>query len=73
MVSIVITLTIAAVIGYTAQVTGLCMVRGVSDWTRGRRFRWVLPDLNVSAMLASQMGGQHGNDGGGRGRKKNRD
>ena len=39
MVSIVITLTIAAVIGYTAQVTGLCMVRGVSDWIRGRRLR----------------------------------
>ncbi len=39
MISIAITLTIAAVIGYTAQVTGLCMVRGVSDWTRGRRLR----------------------------------
>jgi len=39
MISIAITLTIAAVIGYTAQVTGLCMVRGVSDWIRGRRLR----------------------------------
>jgi len=39
MYSVVIALTIAAVIGYTAQVTGLCMVRGVSDWIRGRRFR----------------------------------
>jgi len=35
----VIALVIAAVIGYTAQVTGLCMVRGVSDWLRGRRLR----------------------------------
>lgn len=39
MFSVAITLTIAAVIGYTAQVTGLCMVRGVSDWIRGRRLR----------------------------------
>jgi hypothetical protein len=39
MFSIVIALTIAAVIGYTAQVTGLCMVRGVSDWISGRRLR----------------------------------
>ena len=39
MFSVVIALTIAAVIGYTAQVTGLCMVRGVSDWIRGRRLR----------------------------------
>ena len=39
MFSVVIALTIAAVIGYTAQVTGLCMVRGVSDWIIGRRLR----------------------------------
>ncbi|EMP56917.1 hypothetical protein MSNKSG1_03370 [Marinobacter santoriniensis NKSG1] len=39
MFSVVIALTIAAVIGYTAQVTGLCMVRGVSDWIKGRRLR----------------------------------
>ncbi|MBE0486894.1 YeeE/YedE thiosulfate transporter family protein [Marinobacter sp.] len=39
MFSVVIALTIAAVIGYTAQVTGLCMVRGVNDWIRGRRLR----------------------------------
>jgi len=39
MFAIVIALAIAAVIGYTAQVTGLCMVRGVSDWIRGRRLR----------------------------------
>lgn len=39
MFSVVFALTIAAVIGYTAQVTGLCMVRGVSDWIRGRRLR----------------------------------
>jgi len=39
MFSVLIALTIAAVIGYTAQVTGLCMVRGVSDWIKGRRLR----------------------------------
>lgn len=39
MFSVVIALTIAAVIGYTAQVTGLCMVRGVSDWIKDRRLR----------------------------------
>jgi hypothetical protein len=39
MFAVVIALAIAAVIGYTAQVTGLCMVRGVSDWVRGRRLR----------------------------------
>jgi uncharacterized protein len=39
MFSVAIALTIAAVIGYTAQVTGLCMVRGVSDWIKGRRLR----------------------------------
>ncbi len=39
MFAVTIALTIAAVIGYTAQVTGLCMVRGVSDWIRGRRLR----------------------------------
>ena len=39
MFSVIIAVTIAAVIGYTAQVTGLCMVRGVSDWKRGRRLR----------------------------------
>ncbi|AXS83644.1 MULTISPECIES: YeeE/YedE thiosulfate transporter family protein [Marinobacter] len=39
MFSVAIALTIAAVIGYTAQVTGLCMVRGVNDWIRGRRLR----------------------------------
>jgi hypothetical protein len=39
MFPVVIALTIASVIGYTAQVTGLCMVRGVSDWLRGRRLR----------------------------------
>lgn len=39
MFPVTIALIIAAVIGYTAQVTGLCMVRGVSDWTKGRRLR----------------------------------
>jgi len=39
MFSVVIALAIAAVIGYTAQVTGLCMVRGVGDWLKGRRLR----------------------------------
>lgn len=39
MFAVAIALAIAAVIGYTAQVTGLCMVRGVSDWIRGRRLR----------------------------------
>lgn len=39
MFSVVIALALAAVIGYTAQVTGLCMVRGVSDWLKGRRLR----------------------------------
>ena len=39
MIETLIVLTIAGFIGYTAQVTGLCMVRGVSDWIRGRRLR----------------------------------
>jgi len=29
----------AAIIGYLAQVTGLCMVRGVSDWLGGKKVR----------------------------------
>ena len=39
MIETLIVLTIAGFIGYTAQITGLCMVRGVSDWMRGRRLR----------------------------------
>jgi len=39
MIETSIVLTIAGFIGYTAQITGLCMVRGVSDWMRGRRLR----------------------------------
>lgn len=37
--SSIATLVIAAMIGYLAQTTGICMVRGVSDWMRGRRLR----------------------------------
>jgi hypothetical protein len=39
MIETLIVLTIAGFIGYTAQITGLRMVRGVSDWMRGRRLR----------------------------------
>ncbi len=39
MIETLIVLTIAGFVGYTAQITGLCMVRGVSDWMRGRRLR----------------------------------
>lgn len=42
MFSVVIALIIAAGIGYTAQVTGLCMVRGVSDWIGGLRLTAIL-------------------------------
>lgn len=37
--SLIIMLVFAVFIGYTAQVTGLCMVRGVKDWSRGKRLR----------------------------------
>ncbi len=36
---ILVVLLFSGMIGYAAQVTGLCLVRGVSDWSRGRRLR----------------------------------
>jgi len=36
---IVVVLLFGGVIGFAAQVTGLCLVRGVSDWSRGQRLR----------------------------------
>lgn len=35
----VVPLCIAAGVGYLAQITGLCMVRGVSDWMAAKRLR----------------------------------
>lgn len=36
-----IALVFAAAIGYLAQLTGLCMVRGVLDWTQGHKLRLI--------------------------------
>lgn len=36
---IVVVLLFSGLIGYAAQVTGLCLVRGVSEWSRGQRLR----------------------------------
>ncbi len=41
MLNLILLLSFAAVIGYLAQVTGLCMVRGVHDWVRGRKLRLI--------------------------------
>ncbi len=46
LLSLSILLIFAAFIGYLAQITGLCMVRGLSDWTRGK-------PLRLSAILSS--------------------
>jgi len=40
-ISILIVSVSALLIGYTAQVTGLCMVRGVKDWIRGKWLRLI--------------------------------
>lgn len=39
MYSLIVALIFAAYIGYFAQVTGLCMVRGVDDWMQGKPIR----------------------------------
>tara|TARA_R110001599_G_scaffold337686_1_gene556205 strand:- start:24925 stop:25872 length:948 start_codon:yes stop_codon:yes gene_type:complete len=36
---LLVVLLFSGLIGYSAQVTGLCLVRGVSDWSRGQRLR----------------------------------
>lgn len=41
MLELLLVISFSALIGYLAQITGLCLVRGIGDWSKGRRLRLI--------------------------------